>query len=89
MGMCGLIFLYHDFLFVFYIFFIKKTTFFNCKSLLLDNFLLLYCACFFLPISFLNRMYFFRLPFLMVGDPDMIKEILIKEFPKFHDRRVI
>jgi len=32
-------------------------------------------------------MYFFRLPFLMVGDPDMIKEILIKEFPKFHDRR--
>jgi len=24
----------------------------------------------------------------MVGDPDMIKEILIKEFPKFHDRLV-
>ncbi len=34
------------------------------------------------------RMYFFRQPFLMIGDPDMIKEILIKEFPKFHDRRV-
>ena len=33
-------------------------------------------------------MYFFRVPFLMVGDPDIIKEILIKEFPKFHDRRV-
>ncbi|KAL9984595.1 hypothetical protein ACROYT_G006906 [Oculina patagonica] len=31
-------------------------------------------------------MYFFRTPFLMIGDPDMIKDILIKEFPKFHDR---
>lgn len=34
------------------------------------------------------RMYFFRQPFLIVGDPDMIKEILVKEFPKFHDRMV-
>ena len=33
-------------------------------------------------------MYVFREPFLMVADPDMIKEILIKEFPKFHDRKV-
>ncbi|CAH3147352.1 unnamed protein product, partial [Porites lobata] len=32
-------------------------------------------------------MYFLRVPFLMVGDPDIIKEILIKKFPKFHDRR--
>jgi len=34
-------------------------------------------------------MYFFRQPFLMVGDPDMIKEIFIKEFPKFHDRKAL
>ena len=39
-------------------------------------------------IVFYFRMYFFRQPFLMVGDPDMIKEILIKKFPMFHDRRV-
>lgn len=39
-------------------------------------------------ILFSSRIYFFRQPFLMVGDPDMIKDILIKEFPKFHDRRV-
>ncbi|KAL9984597.1 hypothetical protein ACROYT_G006909 [Oculina patagonica] len=32
-------------------------------------------------------MYLFRTPFLMVGDPDMIKDIFIKEFPKFHDRK--
>lgn len=31
--------------------------------------------------------YLFRQPFLMVADPDMIKEIFIKEFPKFHDRK--
>lgn len=24
----------------------------------------------------------------MVADPDMIREILVKEFPKFHDRKV-
>ena len=24
----------------------------------------------------------------MVADPEMIKEILVKEFPKFHDRKV-
>ena len=35
------------------------------------------------------RMFLFRQPFLMVADPDMIKDILIKEFPKFHDRKVI
>ena len=38
---------------------------------------------------FSARIFLFRQPFLMVADPDMIKEILIKEFPKFHDRRVI
>ena len=35
-----------------------------------------------------SRLFFFRQPFLVVGDPDMIKDILIKEFPKFHDRQV-
>lgn len=40
-------------------------------------------------IFFSVRMYLFRQPFLMVADPDMIKEILIKEFPKFHNRRVM
>ena len=39
--------------------------------------------------NFCFRMFLFRQPFLMVADPDMIKDILIKEFPKFHDRRVI
>lgn len=34
-------------------------------------------------------MFLFRQPFLMVADPDMIKEILIKEFPKFHNRRAL
>ena len=36
----------------------------------------------------LFRVYIFREPFLMVADPDMIKEILVKEFSKFHDRKV-
>lgn len=40
-------------------------------------------------IFFSVRMFLFRQPFLMVADPDMIKEILIKEFPKFHNRRVM
>ena len=40
---------------------------------------------FFFPKS----MYFFREPFLMVGDLDMVKEILVKEFTKFHDRKVL
>jgi len=36
----------------------------------------------------LFRVYIFREPFLVVADPDMIKEILVKEFSKFHDRKV-
>lgn len=36
----------------------------------------------------LFRVYIFREPFLMVADPDMIKDILVKEFSKFHDRKV-
>lgn len=36
----------------------------------------------------LFRVYIFREPFLMVADPDMIKDILVKEFLKFHDRKV-
>nr|XP_058970346.1 cytochrome P450 3A7-like [Pocillopora verrucosa] len=31
--------------------------------------------------------YIFRQPFMVVADLDMIKEILVKEFPKFHDRK--
>ena len=38
---------------------------------------------------FPKSMYFFREPFLMVGDLDMVKEILVKEFTKFHDRKVL
>ncbi|CAH3190591.1 unnamed protein product [Porites evermanni] len=33
--------------------------------------------------------YLFREPFLVVGDLDMVKEILVKEFPKFHDRKAV
>lgn len=32
-------------------------------------------------------MYFFRQPFLMMADPEMIRDVLVKEFPKFHDRK--
>lgn len=31
--------------------------------------------------------YIFRQPFLVVADPDMVKDILVKEFTKFHDRK--
>ena len=40
-------------------------------------------------IFLLNSSYLFREPFLVVGDLDMVKEILVKEFPKFHDRKVL
>ena len=30
----------------------------------------------------------FRQHMLMVADPDMLKEILVKDFSKFHDRKV-
>lgn len=34
-------------------------------------------------------MYLFRQPFLVVADPDMIREILVKDFRKFHDRKTV
>lgn len=37
---------------------------------------------------FLLRIYYYLKPYLMVADPDMIKEILVDEFSKFHDRKV-
>ena len=56
----------------------------------------MYCvlSCFtlkkddYIDFLLLFRVYIFREPFLMVADPDMIKEILVKEFSKFHDRKV-
>lgn len=43
-----------------------------------------------LTVPFFNffSIYIFRQPFLVVADPDMVKDILVKEFPKFHDRKV-
>ena len=33
-------------------------------------------------------MYLNSLPTVVVGDPDMLKQILVKDFAKFHDRLV-
>ena len=34
------------------------------------------------------KMYFQAKPTIVVSDPDMIKQILVKDFSKFHDRQV-